>query len=74
MIKIILRDVRVSKHISIRQLSRLSGVSCGHISEIETGKKMPTLDGVVRLALALGVRPAELYLIYKDTRYRDNER
>lgn len=63
MIKIILQEVRKEKKTSIRQLSKLSGVSCGHISEIETGKKMPTLDVLVRIAQALEVRPAELYII-----------
>ena len=40
MVKIILRDVRKAKGLSIQQLSNLSKVSCGHISEIESGINM----------------------------------
>lgn len=63
MVKIILREVRKGKNLSIKQLSILSGVSTGHISNIENGLKMPTIDILVRLATALGVKPEELYYV-----------
>lgn len=63
MVKIILREVRKGKNLSIKQLSILSGVSTGHISSIENGLKMPTIDVLVRLAAALGVKPEELYYV-----------
>lgn len=63
MVKIILREVRKGKNLSIKQLSILSGVSTGHISNIENGLKMPTIDILVRLAAALGVKPEELYQV-----------
>lgn len=63
MVKIILREVRKGKNLSIKQLSVLSGVSTGHISNIENGLKMPTIDILVRLATALGVKPEELYQV-----------
>lgn len=62
-VEIILREVRKKKEITITELSKLSGVSLGHISEIETNKKMPTIDVLVRIALALNVRPEELYKV-----------
>ena len=65
MVIITLREVRKSKKLSIRQLSKLAQVSCGHISEVETGKKMPTIDVLVRIALSLKVKPEELYKIHK---------
>ena len=33
-----LKNLRKSKHLSQQDLSKLSGVSCGYISEIETNK------------------------------------
>lgn len=63
MVKIILREVRKGKNLSIKKLSILSGVSTGHISNIENGLKMPTIDVLVRLAAALGVKPEELYQV-----------
>ncbi|MGE5370714.1 MAG: helix-turn-helix domain-containing protein [Solirubrobacterales bacterium] len=41
-------------------LSKASGVSQTYISELETGKKQPTLPVLLRLAGALGVSILEL--------------
>jgi transcriptional regulator with XRE-family HTH domain len=65
MVRIVLkvREVRLQKRLSVRDLSKMSGVSAGHISYIENGHKMPTIDVLVKIAKALEVRPEELYLI-----------
>lgn len=56
------RELRRLKGWSIPDLQRASGISCGHISEIERGKvSSPTLPTAVRLARALGVSIQELF-------------
>lgn len=59
--EILVRAVRKEKKLTIMQLAELSGVSKSHISEIETGKQMPTIDVLCRLADALEVEPAALF-------------
>lgn len=44
----ILRDIRVFNHITITELSNEWNVSQGYLSEIELGKKDPTLDIIQR--------------------------
>lgn len=60
-ITIHVRDARKAKGLTIEELSDLSGVSRSYISEIEIGKKMPTLPILCLLAGSLEVKPEELY-------------
>jgi len=53
--KIKIRTVRKQKHMTIIQLERLSGISRAEISDIETGKKIPTAYTLCAIAKALGV-------------------
>ena len=48
---------------SIRKLSELSGVSIGHISEIENRKTVPSIEVCLRLAYALDCCVGELFSI-----------
>jgi transcriptional regulator with XRE-family HTH domain len=52
-IKIRIREVRLSKGISLRKLEELSGISNGHISQIERGIKIPSLYVLCAIAVAL---------------------
>ena len=55
-----LSNLRRSKHITQKQLSELSGLSEGCISNIESGTDCsPTLRSLIRYATAIGV---ELYI------------
>lgn len=56
-----IREVRKAKGMTIAELSRISGVSKSYISEVETGKKMVTIQVLCLLAGSLGVKPEELY-------------
>lgn len=62
MIRILIRNIRLSKHLSVRRLSGLSGVSRTYISEIENGRKSPTLETLYKLAKALNVRVKDLFV------------
>lgn len=54
------KDVRTEKGFSQRQLARKSGVSLGHISELESGKANPSLLTLDKLAAALNVEVFDL--------------
>ncbi len=60
-----LKELRLKKSITIRQLAMMSGVSKSQISDIETGKSMPTILTLCQLAEALHVEPEELYIFEK---------
>lgn len=56
-----LRSIRKQKNLTILQLSEKSKVNNGYISEIENGKKIPTIDVICKLAEALKCKPEDLY-------------
>jgi len=55
-----MKRVRAKKKLSQGALARLLEVDKGYISNIENGKKNPTLATIQRLAEALGVSADEL--------------
>lgn len=60
-VEMLVREVRKSKGLTIVELSKISGISKSHISEIETNEQMPTLPMLCLLAEALEVKPEKLY-------------
>ncbi|WP_410055150.1 helix-turn-helix domain-containing protein [Microvirga sp. Mcv34] len=50
---------RKELRLSLRELSRLSGISTSSISRVENGLFSPTLDNAFRLATALGIDLAD---------------
>lgn len=61
-VKILLKQVRHDKQLTLKQLERLSGVSDTHISEIENGIKTPTIQVLCRLARGLSVPVTNLFV------------
>jgi transcriptional regulator with XRE-family HTH domain len=56
-----IKEIRESKKISLKALAKLSGISDGYISELETGKKTnPTFETIDKIAKALNVTVSEL--------------
>ena len=55
-----LRAYRLEKGLTQEQLSERVDVVRSYICTLENGKKQPSLDMMLRLANALGVRPGEL--------------
>ncbi|KOM89544.1 helix-turn-helix transcriptional regulator [Clostridium botulinum] len=55
--KINLKEIRENKGISERQLSKITGISQGYISDLESGKKSPTVRMLYRIANALEICP-----------------
>lgn len=62
-IYILIRELRKSKNISLRELESLTGISKGHLSKIERQSIDPSLSTLVRIATALKVKVEELYKI-----------
>ncbi len=52
--------IRYEKDLSQEKLAQLSGSSSNYISNIEAGKRNPSLDFIDNLAKALGVESDEL--------------
>ena len=62
-IEILIREVRRQKGMTISGLSRKSGVSAAHLSDIEMDFKSPSLLVMVRIAKALDVDITDLYRV-----------
>ena len=55
-----LKDIRTQKGISIRELSKISGVSKGSIEKIEGQNPNPRVETICKIASALRVELSEL--------------
>ena len=53
-----IKKVREGKHLTLKNIEAVAGISATHISEIERGKTSPTLGALIRIAGALGKDPA----------------
>lgn len=56
-----LREILKERHITIGQLSEMSGISQSNLSNYMTGKMSPTLDTLNRIAMALNIEITELF-------------
>lgn len=54
------RRVREEQRLTLTDVSQMAGISAGMLSRLETGHVTPSLETLVALAGALGVRPALL--------------
>lgn len=66
-----LQQIRNLKHMTQKRLAFLANISQGHISELETGNKSPTLKTVEGLASALKTSPCDLLEV--DTFKNENK-
>lgn len=62
-IDILIKEIRQEKGLTIAALSRKSGVSAAHLSDIEKNFKSPSLLVMVRVAKALDADITELYKV-----------
>ena len=56
-----LKYFRESKKISIYKLSQETGISQGHISDLENGRNQPTIETLKRLIVPLGISLSEFF-------------
>lgn len=59
-----LRDIRISRKLSQEKLGHLAGLDRNYVGQVERGKRAPGLENIVRLAMALGLRPAALFELF----------
>lgn len=64
-IKILLKDVRKRRNLSLEELSRKTGISKSHLNYIEREEKEPSLSMIIRIAVALNIDEKELYKVLK---------
>lgn len=62
-IEILIKEVRLKRNMTLDTLSKLSGVSKGHLSKIERQEREPKLSTLIQIALALKVDIKDLYKI-----------
>lgn len=58
-----IKKYRLSKNLTQEKLSEISGISSDYLSEIERGKRIPSLKRLLLIAEALEV---ELYKLFID--------
>ena len=59
--KILLENLMVTKNLSLRQVSILTGIPKSTVDDIMTGRKSPRMDMMEQLAKGLKVRISDLY-------------
>lgn len=62
-VKMLIKEARTKNNMTLATLSKLSGISKGHLSKIEREERNPSLYTMVQIALALKVDIKELYKI-----------
>ena len=55
-----IRDIRLRTAMSQERLAELSGMTNGYISQIETGRRVPSAKAISRISEALGADMADL--------------
>lgn len=65
-----IKNKRVEKNISIRDLNGLSRVSTAVVSDIENGVSLPRIEILVRLALAMDIPLNELFANFVSQSYQ----
>lgn len=59
--KILLGEIMYKKNLSVRQVSRLTGVPSSTINDIMNEKSSPRLDTLERIAKGLKIHISDLY-------------
>lgn len=62
-IKILIKEKRKEKGMTLETLSKLSGISKGHLSKIERQERESKLSTIIQIAIALKVDIKDLYKI-----------
>ena len=55
-----IKKYRLASNLTQEKLSEISGISSDYLSEIERGKRTPSLKRIILIAKALGIEPYQL--------------
>lgn len=61
-----MREIRISKNLSIQKVADEVGIQRNYVSQIEKGDKIPSADTMIRIANALNVTMDPLLCDYLD--------
>lgn len=61
MIVYLIKDIRKSRDMTLRELARKTGISKSYLSNIERNEKKPSFEYMVLIAKALNVHLEDLY-------------
>ena len=61
MMRILLDKIMYSKNLTVRQVSRMTGIPKSTIEDIKNHKKMPRMDTMEKIAAGLKIRIQDLY-------------
>ncbi len=56
-----IKKLRIAKGLTIYKLSKETGITQNHISDLECGRRNPSLDTLKRLIVPLGISLSELF-------------
>lgn len=56
-----IKEIRLSKNITISEFSRITGVSRTTIYKLEEGKTNPSLDTIVKISKGLMEKPEKIF-------------
>jgi transcriptional regulator with XRE-family HTH domain len=59
-----LRELRLKRKLTQTEVAERSGLLQHHISQLENGVGMPTLATILKLAAAIGCKPADLLSVF----------
>lgn len=61
-----IRQVRRARGLTLEEVAVEVGASVAHLSRMESGTRQPSLDGLLRVAAALGVEVGELFEVSEE--------
>lgn len=64
-----IRKLRTAKGLTIYKLSKETGITQNHISDLECGRRNPSLDTLRRLIVPLGISLSELFCEDENVTY-----
>ncbi len=56
-----LRTIRLAKNISVYRIAKETGISPNHITDLEHGRRNPSVETLKRLVVPLGITMSELF-------------
>lgn len=59
-----IQKIRAYKDIPLKQVSAITGISIAHLSDIEKGKKNPSVLTLCLIAIALDEEPCNLFEVF----------
>lgn len=60
-----LRELRIARHLTQEALAEAAGITATYTSDLERGKRAPSLTIILKLARALDVEVADLLMDFK---------